>query len=224
MNMKRILFFVTIVFGLTSCGDGSVEVTPPGQTTQIYVDASDADTWHYLSLSTGEVVGTSTGDDENAAGDNAEWRARTDWDIAIQRYKVRTRGGVLIPDEGRRDQFGNYPDGGDPRRTSFESILGLTPGVVFTPDAPVVEEGMAGVGVGGVFTTVVMSKAVVVQMWKNSVDGPPVMPPDYRIAPVYIFRSGDGGAYYKVEFTEYKNDQNAAGHVRFRSARIYPVE
>ena len=42
----------------------------------------------------------------------------------------------------------------------------------------------------------------------------------YLKAPVYVFRTADGGSAYKVEFTQYQNEDKVTGHVKFRFAKI----
>ena len=39
-------------------------------------------------------------------------------------------------------------------------------------------------------------------------------------APVYIFRTADGSAYFKVEFTQYQDENKVTGHVRFNYAKL----
>lgn len=46
--------------------------------------------WNYFSFETGEIVGVGTAD----ATTDAEWKARTDWDIAFTRLYARTNSGV----------------------------------------------------------------------------------------------------------------------------------
>jgi hypothetical protein len=218
--MKKTLFLATLIL-FASCNDNGGSDQPINEEpTESYIDASASDMWHYFSLKTGQVVGSAKESDEN----NAAWGARADWDIAIQRYKIRTnsgdfttagaKGGVYTPDGGNLDEFGNILV-----TTTFDSVDNVPTGVEFETDKPIEEEAMSMPGVGGAFTTVVRSEAVVVQMWKNATGW--VMPPDYRPAPVYIFRTADGENFYKVEFTEYKNTGNVAGHVKFQSAQIY---
>ncbi len=51
----------------------------------------DDDVWTYISLTTGEIVGTS--DFESAEGDES-WYARNDWDIAFCNGFIRTNSGT----------------------------------------------------------------------------------------------------------------------------------
>ena len=51
-------------------------------------------------------------------------------------------------------------------------------------------------------------------------DGSLVMPPVYLKAPVYIFRTADGARCFKVEFTQYQDEDKVSGHVKFNYAQI----
>jgi hypothetical protein len=214
--MKNNIFFSLLLlsFAFASCDKDDNGPVLPGNTTEAYIDASASTTWHYFSLATGKVVGSA----DESAENNAVWAARTDWDIAVQRYKVRTnsgefttagaQGGVYTFDAKDTDANGNILVS-----TPFASVQNV-PAVEFTADKAVTAAGM-----GGTTTTTVLSTAVVVQMWRNA--NGLIMPPDYRPAPVYIFRSADGKNYYKVQFTQYQNEDKASGHVKFNVAQIY---
>lgn len=54
------------------------------------VNVSD-DQWSYISLETGKVIGTSTLGDAEA---DAQWKSRTDWDIAVCGDMIRTNSGT----------------------------------------------------------------------------------------------------------------------------------
>ena len=64
------------------------------------------------------------------------------------------------------------------------------------------------------------SEAAVVTLRKDA-DGSTIMPPVYDKTPVYIFRSANGASYYKVDFTQYMNEEGAQGYVKFNIAQIY---
>ena len=91
-NFKYIPVCIVFVFSLlcVSCAkeegkndnDDSVELTVVGIT--------DTE-WTYISLTTGKVVGRSAFGSEK---EDAEWKARTDWDIAICGEYMRTNSGT----------------------------------------------------------------------------------------------------------------------------------
>jgi len=196
---KSILIIATLAsLALLSCNKTE---QPGGETSEAYIDATSKTTWTYFSLSEGKVTGTG---EENET-DNAIWATRTDWDFAVCRYNVRTnsgkatsvgaKGGVYVSSE------------------SFDELKSVPKGATFEADDVVTSSGMSGT------TSVVQSSATVITFMTND-DGSKVMPPVYLKAPVYIFRSADGKKHFKVEFTQYQNEDKVTGHVKFKFAGI----
>lgn len=60
-------------------------------TKTLAVEGLDDNRWVYISLETGETLGTSTLGD---TAQDAAWKTRTDWDIALCGELVRTNGGT----------------------------------------------------------------------------------------------------------------------------------
>lgn len=201
--MKKIILLLFVaVSALSSCSKNE-NITPVGDTKEAYIDATSKTTWNYYSLSENKIVGTG---EENEA-DNAKWAARTDWDIAVKRYKIRTNGGAATMVNAKGGVY-TFSD-----QTSFSSITEL-PDITITEDTAVTETGMSGE------TTTVQSAAKVI-VFKTNEDGSLVMPPVYLQAPVYIFRTANGKDYYKVQFTQYQDENSVAGHVKFYAAQLY---
>ena len=63
---------------------------------RIYIDATDYAKWHYVSLSTRQVIAQSVSD-----------KAPAEWDFAIHRYDVKTNGGAVA--ETMVKEFGQLP-------------------------------------------------------------------------------------------------------------------
>lgn len=195
---KSILLIAAAVLAFAACNKTEQFSR---EAEEAYIDATSKTTWTYFSLSAGEVVGTG----EENESDNAAWAARTDWDFAVCRYNVRTnsgkatsvgaKGGVYVSDQ------------------KFDALTGVPQDVVFETDEVVTSRGMSGV------TSVVQSKATVITFMTNE-DGSKVMPPVYLKAPVYIFRTADGEKCFKVEFTQYQDENKVTGHVKFNFARL----
>ena len=207
--MKKIFALLAVsMLAFTACSDDDDEVTPgmpdqPGQTEEAYIDATQKKTWTYFSLKDNKVVGTG---EESEAGD-AEWAKRSDWDIAVNRYMIRTNSGAATSVNAK---------GGVSicaETVAFESLNAVPQGTEFKADTAVTSEGMSGV------TTVIKSEATII-LFKKNADGSLIMPPVYEKAPVYLFRTADGKSAYKVEFTQYKNEEGQSGHVKFRFAKI----
>ncbi len=205
--MKQTFFILTtILFSLSfsSCSSDDDPTKQPGATTEVYVDATSKTAWNYYSLAEGKLVGSA---DESSAN-NATWAARKDWDIAIQRYNLRTNSGEFSTVNA---QGGVYTFDAN---TTFASVSSVPAGINFVTDKAITSEGMSGT------TTVIRSDATVILFKKNE-DGSSIMPPVYLQAPVYIFRTADGKSYYKVQFTQYKNENDVTGHVKFNIAQLY---
>lgn len=192
-----------VILGFSSCSKDDSTELPSAETKEAYINATSKTTWHYFSLAENKVVGTG---EENTT-DNAAWAARKDWDVAVNRYLVRTNSGAATSVSA---QGGVYTFEAS---TTFNSVTAIPDGATFAADKAVTSEGMGG------STTVVQSVAAVILFKKNE-DGSTIMPPVYLQAPVYIFRTADGTEHYKVQFTQYQDENKVTGHVKFYSAKI----
>lgn len=205
MKTKLILsaLFSTMILGLGSCSKDNPKEELLPETKEASINATSKTTWHYFSLAENKVVGTG---EENAT-DNTAWAARKDWDLAINRYLIRTNSGAATSVSA---QGGVYTFDAS---TTFASVTAVPSGATFVADKSITSEGMGGK------TTMVKSNATVILFKKNN-DGSMIMPPVYLQAPVYIFRTADGKDYYKLQFTQYQNENKVTGHVKFYSAKI----
>lgn len=198
--MKKLLLAVTIavsMFFIVSCDDKNNKEQP---TFDTYVDATNG-VWNYYSLAENKLVGT------GADSVNAEWFAKSSWDIAIKKYEVRTNSGAStsISSKGGVYTFSESAD--------YDATKEMVSDSKFTEDVAVTAEGMGGV------TTTIKSTAQVIQFAKNE-DGSMIMPPTYLQSPLYAFRSADGNGVYKLLFTQYQDDKKVTGHVKFKFAKI----
>lgn len=185
----------------TSCSkDNSID-KPEIETKESYINATSKTTWHYFSLSGNKVVGTG----EQTEADNKTWAARTDWDFAVNRYEIRTNSGEAT---SVKATGGVYTFGA---AVTFASVNEVPANAAFAADKAVTSNGM-----GGAVTTVKSEASVIV--FKKNDDGSMIMPPVYLQAPVYIFRTADGKGHYKVQFTQYQDENKVTGHVKFYSA------
>ncbi len=78
---------ITAIATLTAC-EGEAVIPPPGEpgpTNQLTIDATAANDFVHLDLSTGQIV--------NVASPSTS----SDWDIAIRRYEIRINGGPHGP-------------------------------------------------------------------------------------------------------------------------------
>jgi hypothetical protein len=113
-----------VVFQACNKDDDDVITPPVGDEVQLGVGGPSAFTkWFYFSFSSGEQVGIG---DATAASD-AEWKARTDWDIAFHMADVRTNSGVSGNGQG-----GVYDTG----ETDFNAVT-VAPTSGYTVDTEV---------------------------------------------------------------------------------------
>ncbi len=207
--MKKNFFLLSAaIFALsfTACDDDDDKIpTSPGETTEAYINANSSTVWQYYSFAKNETIGSAEGNTEN----DAEWAKRKDWDIAIRRMYIRTNSGTStsVGANGGVSAFTGT--------ANFSSVVNVPATTVFASDAVVTYTGM-----GGDITTS-QSNAVVVGMKKDE-NGDLIMPPIYLKTPGYIFRTAGGENYYKVEFTQYADENSKPGHVKFNMAQIYP--
>ena len=87
--MKPIIFILICIGLFTSCAS---EKSVIQEEDRLVTLSGLSDTqWTYISLSTGEVVGTSP---LNSTEDDAHWRLRTDCDMAVCGKYIRTNSGT----------------------------------------------------------------------------------------------------------------------------------
>lgn len=204
-KMKKVLLALSIVFiSLVSCSKDEDSTQNLGKTKETYIDASSKTTWNYYSFSEKKIVGTG---EENDV-DNESWSKRSDWDFAVCRYSIRTNSGAStsISSQGGVYTFNSS--------VSFSSVSEVPENATFVADRLIATEEM-----NGTTTNTVKSEATVIVFKKNE-DGSLVMPPIYLQAPVYIFRTANGEQYYKVQFTQYQNENSVTGHVKFYSEEV----
>lgn len=205
--MKKVVYFMAVaaaICALSSCSKEKGEGTGEGgNVLEASVDATESSVWQYFSFAEGKVVGSGKEDET----DNAAWAARTDWDIAINRYNIRTNSGEATT-AGAKGGVYTFDSS-----ISFDSVAEIPSGATFNTDKAITSEGMSGT------TTTVKSEATVI-LFKTDAEGNKVMPPVYLQAPVYLFRTADGGHYYKVLFTQYQDENKESGHVIFSFAEV----
>lgn len=202
--MKTLFFTLSvIILGFISCSKSNSDEQPLAETKEAYIDATSKTSWHYFSLSQNKVVGTG----EESEVDNQQWAARNDWDLAVNRYSIRTNSGAATSIEAKGGVYRFSTS------TTFNSVTELPSDITFSPDKEVTSEGMGG-------TTVTVKSDATIIVFKTNEDGSMVMPPVYLQAPVYIFRTADGKDHYKVQFTQYQDENKVAGHVKFYLSQI----
>lgn len=203
--MKQTVYLLGLVLvAFVSCTKDEDPAPKSGETEKVSLDATSKTTWQYFSFSEKAIVGN--GEEDSAA--NASWFARDDWDIAIRRYNIRTNSGDATTIGANGGVYACE------EHVEFISLDEVPVDAVFEKDKMVTKSGHGG------SYDITMSKAQVIQ-FKTNTDGSLVMPPVYLSSPVYIFKTADGGDTYKVNFTQYINDDGVSGHVEFEMAQLY---
>lgn len=204
---KAIILLAALTAALTfaSCdkNNGNGGNTGSGTGTEVSIEATKTGQWHYFSFAQNKELGVA--DDTDTS-----WKERTDWDIAINKYHVRTNSG----DSTTAGTGGVYTcEAG----VTFASLTAVPAGATFATDETVTESGMGGE------TTTTKSTATVIQFQLDA-NGDKVMPPVYLPSPIYIFRSADGTKHYKVNFTQYQgigtDGETVSGMVKFTYAEL----
>ena len=174
-------------------GGGTEGGGTEGTSVTVVVDATSKTAWHYYSFEQSKFVGSAE------ITEDAEWAKRTDWDMAICRYKVRTNSGTSGVGKG-----GTYTcDEG----VKFDALTVAPSGMVIVDDISYTEEQM-----GGGMLTESRSTAVVSVMAG--------MPPVWGKSPLYIMSNASGTGFYKVDFLSYKDAEGTSGHVSFKFASV----
>lgn len=110
MKQRLLLFALagcaTVLAGCASDdSDGNNGPAPePAQVKTLPVEGLSDDRWVYISLETGSKVGESPLGD---AAQDAAWKARADWDIALCGELIRTNGGTSGNGQGAIRQIPN---------------------------------------------------------------------------------------------------------------------
>lgn len=97
--MKKNVFNLVILglglLFLGSCSDDEDNKKLPLNVKEIVaLDLSNSTVWTYFSFEKGFDTPVGTGSVNPEDGDDAKWKTRTDWDIALHSYDIRTNGGT----------------------------------------------------------------------------------------------------------------------------------
>lgn len=198
-NLHWAALALLMLGNLSSCNtnNGKDDPQPDNKATEHMVNASSKTDWIYYSLSKAEVVGTGN------ASNEADWAARTDWDIAFQRQYIRTNSGSS-----------NGHQGGiiATEIATLAEATALPAGAMFELDSMAAAAGMHAAAPSSKSKHWSMSMAI------DPNTGRHYMPPKYEPTPVYLVRGADGSQTYKIRFTSYTKNidgQSVSGHVDF---------
>jgi hypothetical protein len=184
--MKKVFFsLLAVVMLIMACTKENN--IPPIQAQTYEVNSSSSTTWKYFSF---EINDTVTVSDPSAS---------TVWDLAFQRYRIKTNGGKS--GNGLGSAANSYKKG----QTGFDALKFVPDTATFATDDSVkiaVQQGYA--------TYIVNPKVYSWFTIELAAQGTQIVPTDN----VYIVKTATG-KYAKVWFKSYYSATNVSGHVSF---------
>jgi len=185
--MKKIIFLsAIIVLSLSACKKDNSN--PPIQAQTFEINSTGSTTWKYFSFASNDTVTI------------ADPTSSTAWDLAFQRYRIKTNGG--LSGSGSGSAANSYQKG----QTGFDALKVVPDTTTFAQDASIsiaVQQGYA--------TYVVNPSLYTWFSLEFATQGTQIVPTDY----IYIVKTGTG-KYVKVWFKSYYSTTNLSGYVTFQ--------
>jgi hypothetical protein len=182
--MKRIVFFTVGVIGIfIACKKEDPKPVIESRTFEI--NSSGSTTWKYFSFANNDTVSV------------ADPGSSNEWDLAFQRYRIKTNGGRS--GRGSGCAANSYKKG----QTGFDNLHLIPDTTTFAQDDSVkiaVQQG---------YTTYIVNP--VLYTWftiELAAQGTQIVPSDY-----IFFVKTASGKFAKVWFKSYYSAANASGHV-----------
>jgi hypothetical protein len=185
--MNKIFYLsVTIALLFTACKKG--DDNKPIQSQTFEVNSTSSTAWKYFSFAKNDTI------------DVADPANSTAWDLAFQRYRIKTNGG--LSGKGMGSAANSYKKG----QTGFDALTTIPDTTTFVNDATITIAVQQG------YATYVVSP--VLYTWFSiqlATQGTQIVPSD----DIYFVKTADG-KYAKVWFKSYYNALNQSGHVTFQ--------
>lgn len=185
-NLMFIILSATIMMSGYSCN--KEETNPAIESRTFEVNSSNSRHWVYFSFSE---------DDSVAVSDPS---ASAEWDLAFQRYRIKTNGGDS--GKGQGSAANTYLEG----QTGFDAVKSVHDTLRFLPDGPVIIAVQQG------YETYTINPAL--YTWfsmEMATQGTQIAPSDF----IYIVRTARG-KYAKIWFKSYYSATNKSGHIKFQ--------
>ena len=185
--MKKYFVLSAVILSLLSACKKESNMQPV-QAQTFEVNSTNSTQWKYFSFATNDTV--SVADPANS----------TAWDLAFQRYRIRTNGG--LSGNGAGSAANSYLKG----QTGFDALSIVPDTATFVKDASIsiaVQQGYA--------TYIVNPKIYDWFSLEFSAEGTQIIPTDY----IFVVKTATG-KYAKVWFKSYYSAENVSGYVTFQ--------
>jgi len=185
--MKTIISLLLVLVGLF-IGCKKEDTNPEIQSQTFEINSTASTTWKYFSFSKNDTVSVSNP------------LISSDWDLAFQRYRIKTNGGES--GTGMGSAANSYLKG----QAGFDALTFVPDTTTFVIDKSIeiaVQQGYA--------TYVVNPRLYTWFTIELATQGTQIVPSDY----IYIIKTADG-KYAKVWFKSYYSATNVSGYVTFQ--------
>ncbi|MDR0660752.1 MAG: HmuY family protein [Prevotellaceae bacterium] len=191
------LLMVALV-GVQSCSDDDDPPQPlTGEEVEINV-VSSWGTWNYFSFAEGKVIGTGAA----TAEADAEWKVRTDWDIAFTRLYARTNSGISGNGQGGVKEIPT--DGSTSNGAAVFANLIEAPTTGYVVDAT--DDLMISMGGPAGPTYYNAGTCTTVNPWLT------IAMPVVATPKVFVIKTADG-KYAKIYLKAYQNANGDSGYI-----------
>lgn len=198
-KLKWVAVLFTALFIASCSDDDGKKPSEPGHVKEL--ESKGFATWTYYSFEKGFETPIGVGSTDPKTGDDAKWAKRSDWDIAFNRYNIRTnggasgegKGGVLVVEGVNFSDLSKAPEKGyvvDVKKKVYIKMPPMGP------------QDMAMVGMSPVSSWV-----------KIAMKGPGVY--NTTINPTLFVLKTATGKYVKVYMKNYKNAKGKNGYLSF---------
>jgi len=185
--MKKYLFLSAILIGsFASCKKDNTK--PAIQSQEFEINSTASTTWKYFSFTTNDTVSVT------------DPAASTSWDLAFQRYRIKTNGGLSGNASG--SAANSFKKG----QNGFDALTVVPDTTTFATDASI------SIAIQQGYATYVVNPAL--YTWftlEFATQGTQIVPSDY----IYIIKTSTG-KYAKVWFKSYYSATNLSGFVTFQ--------
>jgi len=179
----KIFLLLTLVILISACN--KEENNPPIESRTFEINSSSSTVWKYFSFEKNDTVVI------------ADPLTSQEWDLAFQRYRVKTNGGES--GIGMGSAANSYKKG----QSGFDALTAVSDTASFSEDTSIqiaVQQGYA--------TYIVNPELYTWFAIEMAAQGTQIVPSDF----IYVVKTA-GGKYAKVWFKSYYSPTNASGHV-----------